>query len=329
MNCDNMTTKEILEKLISVPGVSGFESGVNEAFLSLAAPYCDSVSAGRGNCAFARKKGSGKKLLIEAHSDEVGLMITKVTGGFLSFLPVGGIDCKILPGALVSVNNIPGVIGAKPPHLQTKNEDKRLKETDMMIDTGLIDASDAVRPGDIAVFDSPFIDMGKRAAARCLDNRACLAAVVKAAELIKSSPYDIVFAATGGEEIGMRGAKAIGFSPDISISLDVTFAKSHGSDEESFPIKSPTVCISPSLSRPLSYELIAAAREENIEVCTEVAPGSSGTNAWAIGMACPGAETALISVPVKYMHTTFELCSLDAIDAAARLTAAFAERGAY
>lgn len=323
-----MQIKEIIKKLTSVPGVSGFEGDVNDVFLSLIAPYADSVEKGRANNAFAMRKGRGKKLLIEAHSDRIGLMITKVTGGFLSFLPVGGIDPKILPGALVSVNGIPGVIGAKPPHLQTKDEDKSLKIADMLIDTGLSDASEKVRPGDVAVLDGAFLDMGGKIASGALDNRACLAALVRAAELIKNPAYDIIYAATGAEEVGMRGAAALPFSPDIAISLDVTFAKSHGSDFESFPLETPTVSVSPGLSRELSYKLLKIAEEEGIRVSTEVESGSSGTNAWAIASACPGARTALISVPVKYMHSVYEVCSVETVEKAARLVSAFAERGA-
>ena len=323
-----MKTIEILEKLVSVPGVSGFEDAVGDEFLSLIAPFADECKKGV-KTAVARKKGKGKKLLIEAHSDEVGLMITEAEGGFLRFRPVGGVDCKILPGALVYVNGLPGVIGAKPPHLQEKDEDRALKCENMAIDTGLSDATGLIAPGDVAVFSSPFLKMGGFVSARCLDNRACLAAVVRAAEMISSSPYDIYFAATGGEEKGMRGAKALGFCPDISLSLDVTFASHTGSEIGTFPIERPTLCMSPSLSRDLTDHLSECADEAGAPVTTEVAGGSSGTNAWAIASSCPNAKTALISVPVKYMHSTLEVADINCIDSAAKIIAEFAERGDF
>lgn len=323
-----MTTLEILEKLVSVPGVSGFEDEVGKAFAELIAPFADECVFGV-KTAVAHRKGTGKKLLIEAHADEVGLMITKAEGGFLFFRPVGGIDLKILPGALVRVNGIPGVIGAKPPHLQEKGEDKSLKLDDMTIDTGLSDVTGLISPGDVAVFDSPFLHMGTFVGARCLDNRACLAAVIRAAEMLKTSPYDIYFAATGGEEKGMRGARALGISPDIAISLDVTFATQSTASEGTFPIECPTIGISPSLSRPLSMELRRIADEADILYSDEAMPGSSGTNAWAIAESFPNAETALISVPVRYMHSTVEVGKTECIEEAAKIIAAFAERGEY
>lgn len=328
-----MNTAEILKRLCEEDGPSGDESTVGARFLEMMAPFAEKTETDGAKNALAFRGGSGKKLLIEAHSDEVGLIITKVSGGFLSFMPLGGIDVKILPGAHVRISGrekISGVIGLKPPHLQEKGEDRSLKASDMVIDTGLSDASLLASVGDTAVLDTPFTLLsGDKAAARCLDDRACLAAIVLAASKIKKSPFNILYAATSGEELHLRGAKALGrsFLPDISVSLDVTFGESRGAEEDSYPLEAPTLCISPSLSRDLTEGLFAAAAEAGVKVNSEVAPGSSGTNAWAVAFGSPRAKTALISVPVRYMHTSAEVCSLKCIEAAASIVSRFAEGG--
>lgn len=328
-----MNTKEILEKLCACPSPSGDEESAANEFLRIIAPFSDKTEIDRAGNGLAFKFGGGKRLLIEAHADEVGLIITEINGGFLSFRSVGGIDLKTLPGSRVTVlgeKPTVGVIGLKPPHLQVKGEDRSLKIADMVIDTGLSDAQEKVKVGDTALLETPFTQLTDDfVAARCLDNRACLAAIAAAASEIDETPFDICFAATSGEETGMRGAKALArdFLPDISISLDVTFGEGHSVSEDSFPLDKPTLCISPSLSRPLTEALFKAAELSGVSVSTETAPGSSGTNAWAAALGSPSAHTALISVPIKYMHTSVEVCSVKCIEAAAKLVRCFAEGG--
>lgn len=328
-----MNTAEILRTLCSVYGASGLEDGVGAQFLRMIAPYADKTELDRAKNALAFRGCGEKKLLIEAHSDEVGLIVTKISGGFLSFMPLGGIDVKILPSAHVRIfgrESISGIIGIKPPHLQEKGEDRSLKISDMVIDTGLSDAASVVSVGDIAVLDAPFTLLsGDKVAARCADDRACLAAIVLAASKIKKSPFGIIYAATSGEELHLRGAKALSESlkPDISISLDVTFGESRGAEKDSYPLDAPTLCISPSLSRDLTEGLAKAAADAGVKVNYEVEPGSSGTNAWAVAFGSPSAKTALISVPIRYMHSSVEVCSLKCIEAAAEIVCRFAEGG--
>lgn len=329
-----MDTEKILRLLCAAPGVSGFEIEAANEFIKLITPFVDECKISPDGTVRAikhSKKEGAKKLLIEAHSDEVGLMITEVAeGGFLKFTAIGGIDPKILPASLVTVygkEKITGVIGAKPPHLQTKGEDKHLKISDMAIDTGLDDVCDIVKVGDIAVFDSPTLSLlGNNISARCLDNRACLASLCLCAQMIKESPYEICFAAASGEETGLRGAYCLArdFNPDISLTLDVTFAQSYKSGEDSFPLGAPALCISPSLSRELSYSLALAAEKEGIKISYEVCEGSSGTNAWAAALSAPDSRAALLSIPIRYMHSVTEVCSLDDIYNAARIVSRFA-----
>lgn len=328
-----MSTEEILKELCLPQAPSGMEESSSEVFARLIAPYADTVERTPSGNVIARRRGKGKRLLIEAHADEVGLIVTEVLGGFLKFLPVGGIDFKILPASTVTVYGrrpIPGIIGLKPPHLQKKEDDRTLSADTLLIDTGLEDASSLVRPGDTVAFSSPYLPLlNGRASSRCMDDRACLAALIEAAKLIEKNDYDLCFAATSREEVGLRGAKCLAksFLPEISISLDVTFAESFGSQDSSFPLGAPALCISPSLSMPLTRALEAAANDAGVSISYEAASGSSGTNAWAIAAASPDAHTALLSVPIRYMHTLTEVLSLSDIDAAAKIVAQFVNGG--
>lgn len=323
--------EDILQKLTAPFGVSGFEGAVSDCFAALASPFGDVRCDALGNV-FCHRKGGGKRLLIEAHMDEVGLMVTAIHGGFLSFCPIGGIDPKILPGSTVTVLGkceVAGVIGLKPPHLQKAGEERRLAIEAMSIDTGLRDASRLVSVGDAVVFNAPSGRVGSLFCARNLDNRASLAVLLRAASLIKESDFDITYCATIGEESGLRGAYAVGAaaSYDVAISLDTTFGSSEG--VEGYPLgDGPTVCISPTLSVPLSRALLSFGASEGIPLQIETEPGNTGTNAYAIAHRVPQAKCLLISVPIRYMHTTCEMAALSDMEHAAALVSAFAQKGA-
>ena len=152
----------------------------------------------------------------------------------------------------------------------------------------------------------------------------------EALELIKNPKMDVYVSATVGEELGLRGAKCVGYNvnPDYSISVDVTFGKSEGSDDKSFELaKGPTICISPSLSIDLTKRLFSIANEKEIPYQTETEGGSTGTNAWAVAKNADNCRCALLSVPIRYMHSTCEVVSFADIENAAKIIAAFIEEG--
>ncbi len=329
-----------LKKLTECYGISGNESKASEVFVTMLSKYTDDIKTDAlGNITGLIKSGkeNAKKLLIEAHIDEVGLMITGIEKrGFLLFTPIGGTDPKILPGSEVTVlgkERIYGVIGAKPPHLLKEDESDELKPELMAIDTGIEDIGKLVNVGDVAIYNAEFTRLsGDFCAARCLDDRAGLLTLIKALEYMDKTEFDIYVSATVFEEVGLRGAKCVGYSvdPDYSISVDVTFGKGAGGEEKSFDLsKGPTVCISPSLSLEFTKRLIELAKEKDIPFQIETEGGNTGTNAWAIANSGKNSKCALISIPIRYMHTTGEVLSLSDIDAAAKLIAEFIKEGEF
>lgn len=319
-----------LLKTLTVPfGVSGFETSVSDTVEALFAPYGDVTRDRLGNV-ICHKKGPGARLLIEAHADEIGLIVTEVMGGFLRFAAIGGTDAKILPGSEVTVYGetpVPGVIGIRPPHLKKAGEN-----TDVLTDRLVIDIGDAdgVSVGDIALYTSPFTVLGQRVSARNLDNRASLAVLIHALSHLKSSDYDLYFAATTGEETTMRGAHSIADAvrPDYALSVDVTFGASEGSSDKSFPLGGgPTVCISPTLDAGFTRALFSLAEKKGITVARETEGGSTGTNAWAIAKSATSSRCALLSIPIRYMHTSVEVADLSDLTVASDLLIALMEGG--
>ncbi|MBQ2941684.1 MAG: M42 family peptidase [Clostridia bacterium] len=329
---------ELLKKLTGVRGVSGHESRAGIVFKELLSEYTKDIKEDAlGNITGKITSGieNAKKLLIEAHIDELGLMITGIEErGFLTFTPVGGTDVKILPGCEVTVHgkkDIYGVVGAKPPHLIKDGEDKGLNINIMSIDTGLENISELVSVGDIATYNAGFINLaGDFAVDRAFDDRAGLAVLLKALAMIKNPKMDIYVSATVGEELGTRGAKCVAYevNPDYSISVDVTFGNSEGSSDKSFELsKGPTICISPSLSFDFTKHLMALCKEKEIPYQTETEGGNTGTNAWAVARNADNCRCALLSVPIRYMHSTCEVVNIKDIENAAKLIAAFCEEG--
>ncbi len=329
---------DLLRKLTSVRGVSGHESAAGEVFKELLSKYTKDIKTDAlGNITGKISSGikNAKKLLIEAHIDELGLMITGVEErGFLTFTPIGGTDMKILPGCEVTVHgkkDIYGVIGAKPPHLIKDGEDKGLNIDIMAIDTGIFDIKDFVSVGDIATYNAGFTPLsGDYAADRAFDDRAGLAVLLKALSMIEKPKMDVYVSATVGEELGTRGARCVAWNvnPDYSISVDVTFGTSEGSSEQSFELsKGPTICISPSLSLDFTKQLMKLAGEKEILYQTETEGGNTGTNAWAVAKNADNCRCALVSIPIRYMHSTCEVINIKDIESAAKLIAAFCEEG--
>ncbi len=327
-----------LKKLTECYGVSGFESTASEVFKAMLSKYTDDIKTDAlGNITGFIKSGkeNAKKLLLEAHIDETGLMITGIEErGFLLFTPIGGTDPKILPGSEVTVlgkRNVYGVIGAKPPHLLKEDEKDDVKSELMAIDTGIEDIEKLVNIGDIAVYNTGFSELsGDFCIARCFDDRAGLATLIKALGKIENPCFDIYVSATVFEEVGLRGAKCVGYNvePDYSISVDVTFGKDDKGDDAGFDLsKGPTICISPSLSYDFTKRLIKLAEDKEIPFQRETDGGNTGTNAWAIANSGRNAKCALISIPIRYMHTTGEVLCTEDIENASRLIAEFIKEG--
>ncbi len=333
-----MKIEEILKKLDAPLGVSGNEEPVRAAVKELFAPCCNRVTEDSLGNVFGWY-GCGVKnaplVMLEAHQDELGLMVSGVTDeGSLLFCTVGGFDPKTLPGTEVTVHcgdgKYFGVIGAKPPHL-VKDAGKALAIENMSVDIGFKkeQTEKIVRIGDIITLNTGYIRLaGSAVAGRCIDDRGGLAAVVRTMELIQKYRLscDVVAVATVQEELGLRGARtaAAQLVPDAAIAVDVCHGVSPGVSDNAFPLgKGPVVSVGPNLHPKLTRQLLDRAKEEDIEVQIDVDSGDTGTDAWEIQVAGTGVPTALLSIPLRYMHANYEVGDIRDMENTARLMAAW------
>lgn len=335
-----MEIKRFLKDISESPGVSGYEHHVAKVIKAAFCAHADEVRQDRmGNVAFL-KKGSGERrprILLAAHMDEIGLMVTKVEkGGFLRFSAVGGIDPRTIVGQeviLYGKETLPGVIGAKPPHLTRADElDKGHKMEDLHIDVALPEekVKKLVSVGDLAIIRREMISLaGNSVAAKALDDRAGLAVLLYCLQELERLQHtaDVYAVATVQEEVGVRGAATAtyGVVPDIGIAVDVTHGEMPGVPEyETCKLgKGPGISIGPNIHPKVGDELIRVAKEYRIPYQLEVAAGPTGTDARAIQVTRGGIPTALLSIPLRYMHTSVELLDMDDIKLSGRLLAYF------
>jgi len=324
----------MLDKLSNAVGISGYEDEVAELIKSDMEKYADSVEVDTLGNVIGLKKGNGKgKIMLAAHMDEIGLVIICV-GKFLHFVPMGGIDPRILLGQEVIVvtekGKYNGVIGAKPPHIQKPDERKKAIEIDdLVIDLGFPEdkIKEIVKKGDFAVVNVKFTELANNhVTGKALDNRICVYTVLETMKLLEETFCDIYFVATTQEEVGARGAKVSGYKifPDIAVAIDATFGLSKDSKEDTFKLgKGPCIGLGPNIS-PKVFELLKkTAKKEKIPYQIEVLPGMSGTDAVSLQTVKSGTATGVVSIPLRYMHTPVETADLKDVRNCAKLLKAF------
>ena len=330
-----------LEKLCNAVGVGGLTQAADIA-ADLLAPLTDEVwRDALGNVCAVRRCGKegAPTLLLEAHIDEIGLIVTSVDDkGFLRFDKCGGVDRRTLQAAPVVVwgeHPCAGVICTTPPHLAGK--DKELPElADMAIDVGLSKAEveAVIRPGDRVSFAVDLTALANGCVSgKALDDRAGVAAILFALSELKDAPLtvDIAVCFAVQEELGCRGAGVAGFAlkPDYCIVTDVSFAHTPDARADQCGVLGggAMLGISPILHRPLTKKLESLARQADIPLQYEVMGGTTGTDADVISIAGGGVRTALLSIPLRYMHTPVELLDIADVKAVGRLMAAAAREG--
>ncbi len=334
---------EALKELTQIEGVSGSEGDISNVLKSFLEQFCCRVETNKTGSvtAYLGEPDKNKKtILLEAHMDRIGLVVSEISeGGFLKFKTLGGVDERTLPASEVYVlgkERVFGVIGALPPHLKgTEKEESDIKTENMLIDTGIATEklSGIVSVGDPVVLKSEYCQLlGSRVSVGALDNRAGICAVLKAAELLGGKLVDcnIKLAFTVGEELGLLGARTIDCSDvDFAIVVDVTHGQTPDAKKaETFPLGSGAViCRGPNTDYKITNRIIEIAEAENIPYSIEVAAGNTGTNAWAIQTLEQGVKCALLSIPLRYMHTAVETIDTDDIIAVARLIAKSVEGG--
>lgn len=318
--------RKLIKKLSDMRGISGFEYRITDEIKNMLSPYCDEVKIDALGSVIGVKRCGAKnapKLMIEAHCDEIGLIVTSITDeGYLTFSNVGGVDIRTLPSTEVTVHgkkDVWGTIGIKPDFLQ--KEGKTAKMADMAVDTGL-DAKivrEIVTVGDSITIAQSVGRLGKRQfSGKSLDDRASVAAIIETMKNIKDEKLniDVYAVAAVQEEVGCRGGKtaAYGINPDMAIAIDVCHAITPDNSDNAFEAgEGITISVGPNIHPKLAAALFDAAKRNKVKFSAEVDGGNTGTDAWEIQMAQNGVPTALLSIPLKYMHTSVE--TLDVSDA--------------
>ena len=337
-----MNTVDLLKKLTDSAGVSGLEKCTADTVVQLLKKYGDTYTDKLGNV-ICEIDGEGEPFLLSAHLDRVGMIVTDITDeGFLNVAPCGGVDNRTLCAQQVTVHthggDIKGVVISTPPHLQSgDNERKALKTDEALIDIGFSkeDAEKRVQKGDRITVDSDFLQLaGDRVACHALDDRAGVASVLLALEILRerNCARRITVAFTTREEVGGSGAKTASFNAKASelIAVDVSFAMTPDSNryECSELGKGPMIGISPMLDYEASQKLKAVAIEHEIPYQLEVMGGRTGTDADSMTVAAGGMISSLISIPLRYMHTSVEVVEIADIENTGRLIAEYILGGA-
>ncbi len=334
----------LLRKLTEAPGLSGFERAIRDEVTAAWSPFVDEVRTDTLGNLIALKRGSGReprrKLMLASHMDEIGLMVTKIKGSFLSITEVGGVDRRLLLGQPVLVHgqrSLPGVIGSRPPHLLKAGErDKLVPWEDLVVDVGLPseEVGDLVRVGNLVSFRQGLIELGAggRVAAKAMDNRSSVAAIAVCLEALQSRTHewDVLAVATVQEEETLGGAitSTYDLEPDVAVVVDVTFATGPGvSDDDGFaPDRGPTIVYGPSNHPGVHKGLVAAAKAIELPFQIEPTPRPGGTDAWMVEVSRSGVPTAVVGIPLRNMHMPVEVGVVKDIERAGRLLAEFAAR---
>lgn len=333
-----MKTLELLRTLTQAAAPSGFVEEAAERAAELLRPLVDDVTIDpMGNVVGIRRCGKphAKRILLDAHLDEVGLIVTGYEeGGFLRFHQIGGIDPRVLPNREVTVlageQPLYGVVTAKARWLYEDGDEAAPLE-DFFIDTGLPDEElkERIPIGTPVTFREKLFSLGKRcAASKSMDDRSCFAVILKALELLQGETLDVDVYAVGSncEETGGQGATVAAYRlrPDCAIALDVTFAATPDAPDKGFRLGSgPAIGVGPNIALWMQRRLEDKAKALHMDYSLEVMSGNTGTNGWDIQIAREGVPTALLSLPERYMHTPLEVIHRRDLRDCARLLAAF------
>ncbi len=335
-----MDLSALLKKLSEAHGISAYEAPVREIVREEFAKHSHEVRVTKMGSVVGVRHGSGaaprRRVMLSAHMDEIGLMVTGIEKGFLRITKVAGADARVMLGQEVVVHGqreLPGVVGSRPPHVLPPDERDRVLPFDQLfVDVGLPETQvkRLVRVGDlISIRRAAFELKGGLFCGKALDDRAAVAAVAVCLETLAASQHkwDVLGVASVQEETTFLGAatSAHGLQPDMAIAIDVTFGEQNGvSDTLTVGMgKGPTIGIGPNFHPELVKALVDTASKLEMPYQMDPTPGASGTDAWPIQVARDGIPTALLGIPLRYMHTPVEAVSLKDVERAGKLMAAF------
>lgn len=316
---------------------SGFESPCAQAIAELAGPYCDEVKIDTLGNVICHKKGPGKKLMMAAHMDVIGLIITHIDKkGFLRFGALGGFVPYRLIGARMKLEN---GMGGSVWCDEKAMEEKKLEEislNDLYLDIGAESEESArklVQVGDVAMYEGEPQQLGQMVLAPYCDDLIACAALLSAMSQVEKSENDLYFVFTVQEEVGLRGAATAAYAidPDFGVCMDVTRTGDNPSEKAKMVVKlgaGPTIKIK-DVSLLCNPQVIAhlreAAKEGDVPYQDEVLT-AGGTDSAAIQKTRGGVLSGCISIPCRYIHSQNEMVSLKDVEQSARLMALCAQR---
>jgi putative aminopeptidase FrvX len=321
--------KPLIQKLVETQGPSGYETQIRSVVREEVEPYADALQVDAlGNLIVQKGKGSadGIKIMLAAHIDEIGVMVTQVDeNGFVRFTTLGGVRPYTCVGGRVKfLNSASGVIFMEPLDDMTK-----LPTIEQLyIDLGLSSSQDAmVRIGDVATFDRPFLDLGKRLVAKSMDDRIGIAVLVETLRQIKSTPHQLYFVFSTQEEVGLRGATtaAFGIDPDLGLSVDVT---STGDTPRRTKVrmevslgKGPAIKVRDGgmlADRRVVDWMVRGAENLKLPYQMEILEGGT-TDARAMQITRAGVPAGCLSIPCRYVHSPSEMVDFEDVQNAVHL----------
>lgn len=334
-----MDSKLFLELLSNSNGTSGYEYSLNNLIVSAFEKYCNEIKTDRMGNIIALKKGTNSpnniKIMLAAHMDEIGLMVKDIEeNGFLRFTSIGGVDPRTILGQEVMVHgkeDLFGVVGSKPPHLQDPADaNKAIKMEDMTIDIGMSkeQVEKLVSIGDTITINRQLIDLqNNRIAGKAIDDRAGTAVLLECMKELSNMKHDadVYFVSTVQEEVSMAGAltSTYNINPDIGIAIDVGFGTTpelNKSDTIELG-NGPGITLGGNIHPGLRKKIVDISKEYNIPHQLEINAGPTGTDARAMQITRQGIPCLVLSVPLRYMHTSVEVIDMVDIKNSAKLLA--------
>lgn len=330
----------LLAELCEAAGPPGREDRVRDIVVRELTPLCDHIEVDPMGSVLARRAGEGPRLMLGAHMDEIGFMVTHVDEeGFLRLIPLGGFDPKTLTAQRVVVHgreDLLGVMGSKPVHIMSDEEKRRApKLEDFFVDVGLPaeGVRELVRPGDVVTRERTLARVGDLVSCKSLDNRAGVYVMIEAMRALGGHRCEIVAAATTQEEVGLRGARVaaarvrprIGLAIDTTLANDTAGAKAHervtalGAGAAIKVYDSSAI-----VPAPIVDHLVRVAEERGIAHQIEVMT-RGGTDTRELQLSGDGAPAGCVSIPTRYVHQVVETCHPDDLGACVALVAGFCE----
>jgi tetrahedral aminopeptidase len=337
-----MDTVQLLRDLSQASGVSGYEDTVRDHVRQAMEPYAHTLRTDALGNLIALRQGTrtegapARAIMLAAHSDEIGLMVTGFEGAFLRIARVGGVDVRTILGQEVVVHGkrpLAGFVGCRPPHvLPPEAREKPVPLEQIYVDVGLSAQSvqELVRVGDLITMKRDLVELAEGyVSGKALDDRAGVVSLALCLEALShmQHTWDVYAVATSQEEVGMRGAivSTYGVAPDIAIAVDVGFGAQQGvSEDESIRMDGgPSLGRGPNIHPAVYERLVAVAKDYEMPYQSEVLAGQTGTDAWAMQVTREGIPSGLISIPLRYMHTSVETACVRDINRTGRLLALF------